>query len=225
MKHRRRRFNEGASGVIRVLIADDHPIVRKGLRELVASEPDMIVVAESGNGDEVLRMFETESFDVAILDISMPGKSGLEIVQSVRPNHPNLPILVLSGFPETELAVRTLRSGASGYLNKEMAPEELVAAIRLVHGGRKYVSPVVAELLANSVSRGGGTPHDLLSDREYQVMLLLARGKTVSEIAAEIALSVKTVSTYRARILEKMNLRNNAELMLYAIEHNLTAKV
>lgn len=211
--------------MIRVLIADDHPIVRKGLRELVASEADMIVAAESGHGLEVLRLIETGQFDVAILDISMPGISGLEILQKVRPERPHLPILVLSGFPETELAVRTIKAGASGYLNKEMAPEELVAAIRMVAAGRKYVSPVVAELLAGSVSRGGDSPHDLLSDREYQVMMLLAAGKTVSEIAAEISISVKTVSTYRARILEKMNLRNNAELMLYAVRNNLGVNV
>lgn len=211
--------------MIRVLIADDHPIVRKGLRELVASEPDMIVAAEAGHGQEVLRLIQTGAFDVVILDISMPGISGLEVLQRVRPDFPNLPILVLSGFPETELAVRTLRAGASGYLNKEMAPEELVAAIRLVVSGRKYVSPVVAELLAGSLSRGSETPHELLSDREYQVMLLLAKGKTVSEIAAEISISVKTVSTYRARILEKMNLKNNAELMLYAVRNNLAARV
>lgn len=211
--------------MIRVLIADDHPIVRKGLRELVAAQPDMTVTAESGNGLEVLHLVESEPFDVVLLDISMPGMSGLEILQKIRPEHPNLPILVLSGFPETELAMRTLRAGASGYLNKEMAPEELVAAIRLVQSGRKYVSPVVAELLANSVSRGRETPHDSLSDREYQVMLLLAAGKTVSEIASELSLSVKTVSTYRARILEKIDLKNNAEVMLYAIRNNLAAKI
>lgn len=211
--------------MIRVLIADDHPIVRKGLRELVAEESDMTVAAESGNGLEVLRLIQTGPFDVVLLDISMPGISGLDILQQVRPEHPNLPILVLSGFPETELAMRTLKAGASGYLNKEMAPEELVAAIRLVNSGRKYVSPAVAELLANSVGRSNDSPHELLSDREYQVMLLLAAGKTVSEIAAEISLSVKTVSTYRARILEKMNLRNNAELMLYAIRNKLAARL
>lgn len=211
--------------MIRVLIADDHPIVRKGLRELVAGEPDMTVAAESGNGLEVLRLIASEPFDMVLLDISMPGISGLEILQRVRPAQPNLPILVLSGFPETELAVRTLRAGASGYLNKEMAPEELVAAIRLVNSGRKYVSPAVAELLASSVSRGGSPAHDLLSDREYQVMILLAKGRTVSEIASEISLSVKTISTYRARILEKMDLKNNAELMLYAIRNNLAARV
>lgn len=211
--------------MIRVLIADDHPIVRKGLRELVSGEPDMTVTAESGNGLEVLRLIETGNFDVVLLDISMPGMSGLEILQKIRPDHPNLPILVLSGFPETELAMRTLKAGASGYMNKEMAPEELVAAIRLVYSGRKYVSPAVAELLANSVNRPSETPHDSLSDREYQVMLLLAAGKTVSEIAAEISLSVKTVSTYRARILEKMDLKNNAELMLYAIRNNLASRV
>ncbi len=206
----------------RVLIADDHPIVRKGLRELVAGEPDMTVAAESGDGLDVLRLIETGRFDVVLLDIGMPGISGLEVLQRVRPNFPDLPILVLSAFPRTELAMRTLKAGATGYLNKEMAPEELVAAIRLAMcepktRGRKFAGPGAAELTT--------APHDLLSDREYQVMMLLAAGRTVSEIAVEIALSVKTVSTYRTRILEKMKLKNNAELMLYAVRNNLRAGV
>jgi DNA-binding NarL/FixJ family response regulator len=155
----------------------------------------------------------------------MPGISGLEVLSRIVPAHPELPVLVLSGYPETELAVRTIRAGAAGYLNKEMAPEELVVAIRRVITGRRYVSEVVAELLAGSVGKPGDSPHFSLSDREYQVMMLLAAGKTVSEIAAEIRLSVKTVSTYRARILDKMSLKNNAELMLYAIRNNLAARL
>ena len=209
----------------RVLIADDHPIVRKGLRELVAGEPDMTVAAEAGDGLEVLRLLETGQYDVVILDIGMPGISGLEVLGRIVPLYPSLPVLVLSGYPETELAVRTIRAGAAGYLNKEMAPEELVAAIRRVITGRRYVSPVVAELLAGFVGDVVESPHLLLSDREYQVMMLLSAGRTVSEIAAEIQLSVKTVSTYRSRVLDKMNLKNNAELMLYAIRNNLVARV
>lgn len=209
----------------RVLIADDHPIVRKGLRELVAGEPDMTVAAEAGDGLEVLRLVETGQYDVVILDIGMPGTSGLEVLSRIVPLYPALPVLMLSGYPETELAVRTIRAGAAGYLNKEMAPEELVAAIRRVITGRKYVSPVVAELLAGFVGDVGESPHLSLSDREYQVMMLLSAGRTVSEIAAEIQLSVKTVSTYRSQVLDKMNLKNNAELMLYAIRNNLVARV
>lgn len=209
----------------RVLIADDHPIVRKGLRELVAGEPDMTVAAEAGDGLEVLKLIEAGQYDVVILDIGMPGISGLEVLSRIVPVHPELPVLVLSGYPETELAVRTIRAGAAGYLNKEMAPEELVAAIRRVITGRKYVSAVVAELLAGFLGDAGESPHLTLSDREYQVMMLLSAGRTVSEIAVEIGLSVKTVSTYRSRILDKMDLKNNAELMLYAIRNHLAARV
>jgi len=206
--------------MVRVLIADDHPIVRRGLKQIVADQPDM-TVTEAGDGPEALRLADKGGFDVVLLDINMPGISGLDVLSQIRSRQPNLPVLVLSAHSEAEFAVRILKAGASGYLNKELAPEELVKAIRRVIGGKKYVSPAVAELLADSLGKDENEPHASLSDREYQVMLLIAAGKTVSEIAEEIALSVKTVSTYRARILEKMNLKNNAELMRYVIENKV----
>ncbi len=178
-------------------------------------------VTEAGDGPEALRLLDNGDFDVVLLDINMPGISGLDVLSQIRARQPRLPVLVLSAHPEAEFAVRILKAGASGYMNKELAPEELVKAIRRVIGGRKYVSPAVAELLAESVGKDEDDPHASLSDREFQVMLLIAAGKTVSEIADEIALSVKTVSTYRARILEKMNLKNNAELMRYVIENKV----
>jgi two-component system, NarL family, invasion response regulator UvrY len=207
--------------MIRVLIADDHPIVRKGLRQIVADEPDMTVVADTGDGREVLRLVDEQALDVILLDINMPGLSGLEVLSQLKQRQQRLPVLVLSVHPEGELAMRVLKAGASGYLNKEIAPEELTKAIRLVVGGKKYVSATLGELLVNSLERGSDPPHSALSDREYQVFTLIASGKTVSEIAAEIALSVKTVSTYRARILEKMSMRTNAELTHYAVRNRL----
>jgi two-component system invasion response regulator UvrY len=206
--------------MVRVLIADDHPIVRRGLRQIVADQTEMNVT-EAGDGPEALRLLANGEFDVVLLDINMPGISGLDVLSQIRARQPGLPVLVLSAHPEAEFAVRILKAGASGYMNKELAPEELVKAIRRVIGGKKYVSPAVAELLADSIGKDEDEPHASLSDREFQVMLLIAAGRTVSEIAEEIALSVKTVSTYRARILEKMNLKNNAELMRYVIENKV----
>jgi DNA-binding NarL/FixJ family response regulator len=208
--------------MIRVLIADDHPIVRKGLRQIVAGQPDLTVAAECGDGDEALRLVQTVPLDVAVLDIGMPGMSGLEVLSRLRANYSNLPVLILSAYPESELAMRVIKAGAAGYLNKEMAPEELVAAIRRVAAGRRYVSPEVAELLAGSLAAGDAPPHASLSGREYQVLLAIASGRTVTEIAVDMDLSVKTVSTYRTRLLEKMDMRNNAELMHYAIHKGLT---
>lgn len=205
------------SPMIRVLIADDHPIVRRGLKQIVAEESDMEVVAETSDAREAVRLATTIPLEIVILDISMPGMSGYEALNQLKAARPNLPILILSTHPESEVAVRVLKAGAAGYLNKEMAPEELITAVRRVVSGRKYVSSAVAELLADSLSGIDRPPHEALSDREYQVMLMISRGKTVSEIAEEMALSVKTVSSYRSRILEKMNLENNAQLMRYAI--------
>jgi two-component system invasion response regulator UvrY len=207
--------------MIRVLITDDHPIVRKGLKQIVACEADMNIT-EAGNGAEALRLIDTGAFDLVMLDLSMPGLSGLEVLNQIKTRYPQLPVLVLSAHPETEFAVRIFKAGASGYLNKHMAPEELVTAIRRVISGKKYIGPAVAEVLADSLTKDLDEPHTSLSDREFQVMLLIAAGKTVSEIAEEVALSVKTVSTYRSRILEKMKLRNNAELMRYVVGHNIS---
>jgi DNA-binding NarL/FixJ family response regulator len=209
--------------MIRVIIADDHPIVRRGLKQIVSSQPDMTVAAECGDGHSALQIAQTQPLDVAVIDISMPGMSGLDVLSQLRTHHPKLPVLILSGYAENELAVRALKAGAAGYLNKETAPEELIAAIRRVVSGRRYLSPDVAELLADSVAGAHEKPHASLSDREYDVLLAIAAGKTVTEIAEEWKLSVKTVSTYRTRIIEKMNLRNNAELMHYAIRNGLTS--
>jgi two-component system invasion response regulator UvrY len=208
--------------MIRVLIADDHPVVRRGLMQIVSAQPDMTVAAECADGSQALHAVGTQPLDVAVLDITMPGISGLEVLTRLRAAFPHLPVLILSAHPESELAVRALKAGAAGYLNKEMAPEELVLAIRRVLTGRRYVSAQVAELLADTVAGADNPPHSALSDREYQVLLAIASGKTVTEIAGEMKISVKTVSTYRARIVEKMNLRSNAELMHYAIRMGLT---
>jgi two-component system invasion response regulator UvrY len=207
--------------MIRVLIADDHPIVRRGLKQIVAEQPDLDVVADTGDGREIVPLVEAHPLDVVVLDLSLPGLSGLEVLSQLRQRYPRLPVLVLSGYPEGDFAFRALKAGAAGYLNKEAAPEELTGAIRRVVSGKKYVSPKLAEMLADSLERGEGPPHAALSDREYQVFRLIASGKTVSEIAAEIALSVKTVSTYRTRILEKMSMRTNAELTYYAVRNRL----
>jgi DNA-binding NarL/FixJ family response regulator len=208
--------------MLRILIADDHPLVRRGLREIIAETPDMVVADEAADGREALSKAATGDYDVVLLDITMPFNSGVDVLSQLRNERPTLPVLMLSMHPEEQYAVRALRAGASGYVTKESAPEELVAAIRKVSGGGKYVSASLAERLASIVQGDGeALPHETLSRRESQVMCLIASGKTVSEVARELALSVKTISTYRARILEKLNLRNNAELMRYAIKNQL----
>lgn len=208
--------------MIRILVADDHAIVRKGLKQIIAETSDMIVAGEASNGIEVLSKVRKNGFDLVLLDISMPGRSGLDILKELRSERPKLPILVLSMHPEEQYAVRVLKSGASGYLTKESAPDELISAIRKVSVGKKYVTPSLAEKLAFDLETDAERPlHELLSDREYQVLCLIASGRTVGEIAEKLALSVKTISTYRSRILEKMNLKNNAELTHYAIRNKL----
>lgn len=208
--------------MIRLLIADDHPVVREGLRRLVSDTPDMTVIAEAGTGGEVLQNSARPDLDVLLLDISMPGPGFLEVMRALREGRRNLPVLVLSAHSEDQYAVRALRSGAAGYLTKNHSPEELVGAIRKVYGGGRFVTASLAEKLAFSVADDTDTPrHQRLSDREYQVLVLLAGGKLVKEIAAALELSPKTVSTYRSRILEKLDLETTAELVRYAIEHNL----
>jgi len=207
---------------MRILLADDHAVVRRGLKQILADEFKTAVFGEARNAQEAFDLACKEAWDVAVLDITMPGRSGLEVLREMRKSCPRLPVLVLSMHPENQFAVRVLKRGASGYMTKESAPEELVGAIKKVLAGGRYVSPSLAEKLATSLS---GEPHqapqDLLSDREFQVLRLIASGKTVSEISIELSLSVKTISTYRSRVLEKMGLRNNAELMRYAMEHEL----
>ena len=208
--------------MLKILIADDHPIVRQGLKQIIADSHDMAVVDEATNGWEVLGKVRASDCDVVLLDIAMPGKDGLDVLTQLKHENPRLPVLMLSMYPEEQFAIRALRAGASGYVTKESAPDELVGAIRKVSTGGKYVSPALAEKLALDLqSAGKQPPHETLSDREYQVMCLIASGKTVTGIAHELSLSVKTISTYRYRILDKMQLKNNAELTHYAVKNGL----
>lgn len=212
-----------APGHIRILIADDHAIVRAGLKQFIADEHDMQVLGEADTGAKTLELIRSDDWDVVLLDISMPDKSGVDTLKALRHLKPDLPVLILSAFPEGQYAVNLLRAGASGYLNKESAPAELVKAIRVVVSGRRYVSPTLAEILANDLSGGNGERplHAALSEREFQIFCKLAGGQAVSKIADELCLSVKTVSTYRSRILEKMNMKTNADLTYYAIKNQL----
>lgn len=208
--------------MIKILIADDHPVVRKGLKEIIKDNSDMLVAGEASNGQEVLEEALKKEFDVVVLDISMPGRSGLEVLKQLKRERPELSVLILSMHPEEHYAVRVLKAGASGYLTKESVPDELIKAIRRISTGRKYVSSTLAEKLAFDLENGAEKIlHEKLSDREYEVMCMIASGKTLKEIAEALCLSVKTISTYRSRILEKMKMKNNAELTRYAIKHNL----
>jgi len=201
---------------------DDHPIAREGLKRIVSTHKDMKVAGEAANAAEALALVRDEEWDVVVLDLAMPGRSGLEVLKDLKREKPGLPVLVLSVHPEDQLALNVLKAGASGYLTKDAAPEELIEAIRRLVGGGKYVSATLAEKLALDLRRGSDTPvHELLSDREFQVLRMIASGKTVKEIADEIALSVKTVSTYRARILQKTGMKTTAELIRYAIQTKL----
>ena len=210
--------------MIKILIADDHAIVRKGLKQIIAETTDMLVADEACDGQEVLSKLRKDSFDMLLLDISMPGRTGLDILRELKAENPKLPVLVLSMYPEEQYAVRVLKAGASGYLTKESAPDELIAAIRKVSTGKRYVTPSLAEKLAFNLQADSDKPlHENLSDREYQVMCMIASGRTVGEIAEKLSLSAKTISTYRARILEKMKMKNNAEITHYAIQNRLVA--
>jgi DNA-binding NarL/FixJ family response regulator len=208
--------------MIRILVADDHAVVREGLKRIIAATTDMMVAGEAVNGQQVLDLVGSGSWDVVLLDISMPGRGGLDVLRQLKAEHPRLPVLVLSMYSEDQYAVRVLKAGGAGYLTKDSAPEELVNAVRRVIRGRKYIGPATAERLAVDLDLDfQEAPHEALSDREYQVLCLLGSGKTVSEIADRLALSVKTISTYRTRILEKMKMNTTAELIRYAIRHNL----
>ena len=208
--------------MIKILIADDHPIVRKGLKQILAETPNIVVAGEANNGAEVLTKVLKNEYDMVLLDISMPGRDGIDTLKELKDLKPNLPVLILSIHSEDQYAMRVLRAGAYGYLTKESAPEELISAIRTVSLGRKYISPSVAEkLVFNLDNNAEKRPHDKLSDREYQVMHMIASGKTVKEISEDLSLSVKTISTYRARIFEKMKMKNIAELIRYAIKNGL----
>lgn len=210
--------------MLNILIADDHPIVRYGLKQILAETPQKAVVDEASNGTEVLSKVRQRDYDVVLLDISMPGMNGLDTLKELRTQRPDLPVLILSIHPEEQYALRVLKAGASGYLTKDSAPDELIAAIQKVSSGGKYISPSIADRLAlNLQTNVELAAHEALSDREYHVLCLIASGKTVKDIAEELSLSVKTVSTYRARILIKMRMNSNAELIRYAVQHELSA--
>src|SRR2546421_520260 len=207
---------------MRILVCDDHPVVRKGLREILEQEDAPVTVAEAASAQEALELARKKAWDTVVLDITMPGRSGLELLRDLKRERPDVPVLVLSVHPAEQYAARVLRAGASGYLTKESAPEELLTAVRRIVRGGRYVSPSVGETLAADLGRPADElPHQGLSDREFEIMRLLASGKRASEIAAELHLSVKTVSTYRARVLTKLNLRTTAQVMRYAITHGL----
>jgi DNA-binding NarL/FixJ family response regulator len=208
--------------MIRIVIADDHTIVREGLKQVLSAAGDLAVVGEAQNGREVLERVRALDFDVLLLDMSMPGKSGIELIKQVRAEKPKLRILVLSMHEEEQYAVRAIKAGASGYLTKDSASGQLVSAIRKVAGGGAFITDSVAQQLAlGAMPQTEGPPHSALSDREFQVFRELVSGKAVSDIAAELNLSVKTVSTHKARIMQKMNMSNPAELIRYAIHHRL----
>jgi len=208
--------------IIKVFIADDHAIVREGLKQILAETRDIIVAGEAEKGLEAIKLFRKSECQVMLLDISMPDRSGIDVLKQIKKEKPELAVLMLSMHREDQYAIRSLKAGASGYLTKQSAPRELVTAIRQVAGGLKYISPALAQELANHVGEDHeAPPHDALSDREYQTLTMIASGKTVGVIAKELSLSVKTVSEYRARLLVKMKLKNSAELTHYAIKNQL----
>ena len=208
--------------MIKVAIVDDHALVRAGLRQYLSEQVDLQVVAEAANGREALDIVRKGLVDVLVMDLSMPEQSGVDALAAIRARAPELPVLILSGFPEAHYATTLLRQGASGYLNKECEPEEIVTAIRTVARGRKYITPAVAELLADNLGGNADKPlHEQLSEREFQVFLRLAKGETIGHMADSLSLSVKTVSTYRTRVMEKMKLESNSDLTYYALKNGL----
>lgn len=207
---------------MRILIVDDHAIVRVGLKQILLEERDDFLFGEAGCATEAFKLLEEKSWDIVLLDINLPNKNGIEILKQIRLTNKDLPVVVLSMYPEDQYAMRALRAGASGYMTKEMAPEHLLDAITRVAAGGRYISPSLAEQLAKDIQGGGNQQqHTVLTDREFEIFKLIASGNTVSEIGKELSLSVKTVSTYRTRILSKMGLRHNAEITHYAIKYNL----
>ena len=208
--------------MLRILIADDHAIIRKGLRQILLEEYPSAIIEEVGDAESAINKTVTNNWDVIICDLSMPGRSGLDVVQHVKQNFPKLPVLILSIHPEEQYAIRALKAGAAGYLSKDAATEELVKAVQKILQGRKYISTSLAEIMASELDQDGvKLPHELLSDRELHVFKLIAGGKGVTEIAENLSLSITTVSTYRARILEKMDIKTNADMTRYALENKL----
>ena len=207
---------------INVLIADDHAIVRQGLKQILSETEDLLVTGEADDGAEALNLARQQPWDVFLLDVSMPNRNGIDTLKQLKKEFPRLPVLILSMHPEEQYAVRALKAGASGYLTKQSAPELLVTAIRQVASGKKYLSPAVAQQLAEAISDNSDkSPHERITDREYQVLVMIAAGKTLTQIAEGLNLGVATVSTYRARLLEKMGLKSTAELIRYGLEHGL----
>jgi two-component system, NarL family, invasion response regulator UvrY len=208
--------------VIKLLIADDHPVVRRGLRQILAEAGDIHVASEVGSAQAVLEAVREQRFDVVVLDISLPGGNGIELIGEIRRQRPETRVLILTQHPEEQYAVRAIKAGAAGFLNKESAPEKLTEATRKIAAGGRWVSAELAETLASLFAgEAGGQPHERLSDREFEILKLLASGKTVSQVAQELSLSVKTISTHRTRILKKMNMKTNAELTHYAVRYGL----
>ena len=207
--------------MIRIIIVDDHPVVRRGLKQILQEEPDVKVVGEAESAQEAFKVIRTIDCDAVVLDISLPGASGVEILKQLKYEYKKLPVLILSVHPEEQYAVRVMKAGASGYLTKESAPEELVKAIRKIISGGKYVSSSLAERLFTDIDASGKPRHEKLSDREFEIMRMIARGKAIKTIAEELNLSEKTVSTYRTRLLEKMNMTTNAEIISYVLKNKL----
>ncbi len=207
---------------IKILIADDHAIVREGLKQIVAEEKDMQVTGEAANAFELMELLKSKEWSIVVLDINMPGKSGLEALKDIKQIYPHLPVLILSMFSEDQYGLRAIKAGASGYLKKVSAPTELVTAIRKIVSGRKYINQQLAEKLADSLgATEKETLHEKLSDREYQIMCNIALGKSAEEIAEELSISINTVYSYRNRILEKMSMKSNVELTQYAVQNKL----
>ncbi|MDO8787776.1 MAG: response regulator transcription factor [Sulfuritalea sp.] len=207
---------------IHVLIADDHAIVRQGLKQILSETEDLLVTGEAGDGAEALILARQQVWDVFLLDVSMPNRNGIDTLKQLKKEFPRLPVLILSMHPEEQYAIRALKAGASGYLTKQSAPELLVTAIRQVASGKKYLSPAVAQQLAEAISENTEkSPHERITDREYQVLVLISTGNTLTQVAEKLSLGVATVSTYRARLLEKMGLKSTAELIRYGLEHGL----
>ncbi len=214
-------------GILRVLIADDHAIVREGLKQIISGSGNIVVAAEAENGQQAIQKVRSGDFDVLLLDISLPDRNGIDVLKQIKKEFPALAVLMLTMHREDQYAIRAIKAGASGYLTKQSAPAELVTALNEVAAGRKYVTAALAQELANQIGGGdlGKPQHELLSDREFQTLVMIASGKTVGEIAVELALSVKTISMYRSRLLQKMRMRHNAELTHYAIRHRLVAEM
>lgn len=206
---------------MKILIADDHQIVREGLKRVLSDAPEIKAIGEAEDSSQLMEQIRKGRWDVVVLDINMPGKGGLETLKEIKEEFPKLPVLILSMYPEEQFAVRVMKAGASGYLTKAGAADALLPALRKIYKGGKYISPSVAEKLAEALERKPDHPHEALSDREFQVFKMIASGKTVGSIAEDLSLSVKTISTYRTKILEKLSLKNNADIVQYAVDHGL----